>query len=138
MSSPKPLFRSVKKHKALRKRPAEDIEEPQPTPSEAVPAPITDKAKRLELDDSNAAPEEDEDTEAILAEKIHRQRGLRRRKGLGIEFTPESGTADHSRHVSEEVAKTDENPEDETIKAITSRFVGHTGQKVDVDEHMYV
>ncbi|KAI5298658.1 hypothetical protein KEM56_003873 [Ascosphaera pollenicola] len=148
MDSSGPLFKSVKRRKFIRKRPAEDSTlDSIPTASQREPAssslPTSGDAARPSAEQSDAAPlgsdlreeREEQEEDAVLADILRRKALDRRRKALGIEFTPESGSAEHSRPPSSlDVAKPGE--EDDSIPAISNRFVALTGQKVDVDEHM--
>lgn len=154
MDSSGSLFKSVKKRKFIRKRPAEDSPiDAIPTPAEGQPAPSALPSFAKESAPASAAEQggaasatsdtrqedghQEEDEDIILTDILRRKAYDRRRKALGIEFTPESGSAEHSRPPSS-LALTKHGEGGDDIPAIGNRFVAHTGQKVDVDEHMYV
>ncbi|KAI5295795.1 hypothetical protein KEM52_000201 [Ascosphaera acerosa] len=137
-----PLFKPVRKRKFLRRKDsasagAASTDTPSETTQEGVPA---DASPAGGEGDGGAATEHaleaDEAEESILADIIRRKM-TSRRKALGVGFTPESGSAAHSTPPSSSMDLARPAGEDgEKIQAITGRFVAHTGQKVDVDEHM--
>jgi hypothetical protein len=116
------LFRPLKKQKHIRKR----VEEPiTPTTADLGTAEPEDIASRSrEIEDNGG-----HDISSILRlRKSHRSR-----KG-GIEFS----TAGKSTGSSEmNPGMTADDVELDTIRARFDRFTAHTGQKVDVDKHMY-
>lgn len=68
--------------------------------------------------------------------EILRQRKTNRNRRQGIEFSPmtpnavtESSTSNNLTAMAPQVAR---------LRTISDRFVGHTGQVVDVDKHMFV
>ncbi|KAI5291144.1 hypothetical protein KEM54_006134 [Ascosphaera aggregata] len=132
-----PLFKSVKK-KFIRKKPVEEFTSQDGTPTAAERNAISNPdatGKSSDEKPDHVASEDAQREEDILAE-ILRRKALNRRKALGIEFTPESGFAEHTRSNSSSEVARPAGEDGQKVQAIAGRFVAHTGQEVDVDEHM--
>ena len=121
-------FRPVKRQKFLRKR----VDEPDdvPTPDNAVTEHNTASLERQGdgpklLDASNHSE----------ASTIMRPRRFQRMRRGGIEFSTSSS---QSADKNNSLALSTEDTEADILKARLDRFTAHTGQKVDVDKHMYV
>lgn len=115
------LFRTTKRRKFIRKR-DEDESRPQST------APASEATPSLQ-------PEEDGPSN--ISELLQARKAGKRRWN-GVTFTNASKTteADAPNTPAEIIVRQD--PEAARLKAITDRFVPHTGQTVDVDKHMFV
>ena len=123
---PASLFRSGKRRKFQRRRPASNDEEPQLS---------TEEAARI-LKPSTPSPWQ-ESTGSISASEVLRSRRLHRARKGGIEFsaTSRSSAGNVSKATVSAVAA--EDLDNERMRAMCDRFTAHTGQTVDVDKHMY-
>jgi hypothetical protein len=110
-------FRLAKRRKFMRNRRASKSDEQEPS---RIPT---------------ASPENDSDALDAPVRDILRHRMSRTRKA-GIEFTNKRGRSPEPAPPSPEPSAVD--PEAERMKAISDRFVAHSGQVVDVDKHMCV
>ena len=120
-------FRPVKRQKFLRKRVEESDDVP--TPESAV----TDTEQHRRRDRAIIQSCKMLATKARCQISCDRE-SLSARRG-GIEFsTSSSQAADKNKNM----ALTIEDTEADILKARLDRFTAHTGQKVDVDKHMYV
>ncbi|KAL6235398.1 hypothetical protein BDW75DRAFT_240219 [Aspergillus navahoensis] len=120
--TPEIIFRPVKRRKFQRRRP-EDTDGQQET-----------QASHEDLSASQSPLNEPE--AALAADALRLRRLYRSRKG-GIEFsTTPRPTADQTDRASFP-AGTEEDTENERLRAMCDRFTAHTGQTVDVDKHMY-
>lgn len=73
--------------------------------------------------------------EPALTEILRRRKTSKNRR-QGIEFsTPKPSTASEP---TMSISLTTIEPQVDRVQAISDRFVGHTGQVVDVDKHMFV
>ena len=117
------LFRPVKRRKFQRARPSVEHEEPGAEPS----------AGEMGATASNISGESAE--ERTIAE-ILRMRTASKRRGLGVEFSNKKPDAVDGLADIESLRTTE--AQADKLKAISDRFVGHTGQVVDVDKHMLV
>lgn len=135
--NPEPLFRPVKRRKFLRRRVDEEPDqlaaEQSPRPSRALDDDNNEVARDVA---ASASPnDQEENGETQVADILRLRKPYRARKG-GIEFSASSRQrADDDSHDSITVVAPD--PESEKIRAMCDRFTAHTGQKVDVDKHMY-
>ncbi|OOF90767.1 hypothetical protein ASPCADRAFT_10219 [Aspergillus carbonarius ITEM 5010] len=122
---PASLFRSGKRRKFQRRRPASNDEEPQLS---------TEEAARI-LKPSTPSPWQ-ESTGSISASEVLRSRRLHRARKGGIEFsaTSRSSAGNVSKATVSAVAA--EDLDNERMRAMCDRFTAHTGQTVDVDKHM--
>ncbi|KAL4927426.1 telomere length and silencing 1 family protein [Aspergillus undulatus] len=120
-SNPKVLFRPLKRRKFHRRRPQ-----------------ATDSQQEIQAlnEDNSASPTPQDDSESVqTADSLRRLRLARSRKG-GIEFsTVARPTADQEQQTTVSTA-TEEDIENERIRAMCDRFTGYTGGTVDVDKHM--
>lgn len=121
-------FRPVKRQKFLRKRVDESNDVP--TPESAVTEHNTTSQERpgdtTELQDVSNQSE---------VSNIMRPRKFQRMRRGGIEFSTSSS---QSADKNNALVLSTEDTEAEILKARLDRFTAHTGQKVDVDKHMYV
>lgn len=121
-------FRPVKRQKFLRKR--VDDSDDVPTPESAVTEHRTTSEERQndnrELQDTSNQSE---------VSNIMRPRKVQRMRRGGIEFSTTSSQAADKNH---SLTLSVEDTEADILKARLDRFTAHTGQKVDVDKHMYV
>jgi hypothetical protein len=121
-------FRPVKRQKFLRKRvdESDDVPTPENAVNEHRTAPRERQSDNTELQDFGNQSE---------VSNIMRSRKFQRMRRGGIEFsTSSSQSADKNSNL----ALSTETTEEEILKARLDRFTAHTGQKVDVDKHMYV
>lgn len=92
----------------------------------------------IEVDSPSTEPStrnSDQSNEPAIAE-ILRLRKANKSRRHGIEFSNTRNNAAYEAGMSNSVALID--PQVDKLKAISDRFVGHTGQIVDVDKHMFV
>lgn len=145
------MFRPVKRRKFLRKRPdSGEFDEPiqgNEIGSSTGPQgssqgkPENDGALQKGEGNGSTSPQE-EDTGATFAEIMRLRKPYRGRKA-GIEFSTDSSKS-RSRmgggdgDPASAGALTAQDIEEERLRAISNRFTPHSGQKVDVDKHMYV
>lgn len=129
------LFRPVKRQKPLRRRAENDtgdLEVDNPS------RPTQDPDQQSALGTKNAAStsqDGDGDSGDEASNLVRLRKPHRVRRG-GIEFS----TASQQRTSGDDMAHTEMSAEDiegEMIRAKFDRFTAHTGQKVDVDKHMY-
>jgi hypothetical protein len=120
-------FRPVKRQKFLRKRFEDDDV---PTPDKAVSELNTTSQERQ---DDNAQLQDDSNQSEVP--NIMRPRKFQRMRKGGIEFSTSSS---QSADKNNALVLSTEDTEAEILKARLDRFTAHTGQKVDVDKHMYV
>lgn len=140
-----PLFRPVKKRKFLRKRPDQPHNESEVqadiSTSATIPATLpTSEIERAISTGPSSAPltdTGDSQDDNIQSEVLRRRKAQRARKG-GIGFTPGNKSMAGRADTSLSTKATDEDLVDQKIQAISDRFVANTGQKVDIDKHMYV
>lgn len=121
---PEPLFRPVKKRKFVRRRADTEAEDVQ---LEAPPPAATDPSPRNQHSFSA--------NDATQTAGIGRIRRPQRARRGGIEFSASSRLVGNERQLA--VGPRTDDHEGEKIQAMRDRFTGHTGQTVDVDEHMY-
>lgn len=127
-ATPVVSFRPVKRQKFLRKR--VDESDDVPTPGNAVTAHNTASQER-----QGDIPGLQDVTNQSEVSSIMRPRKFQRMRRGGIEFsTSSSQPADKNNAL----ALSTEDTEADILKARLDRFTAHTGQKVDVDKHMYV
>ena len=122
-----PVFRSVKRRKVHRKRREEDdldLEQQRDTPA----------GSRSKADNKASAPASDSDDEDPGLPSLVKARRANKNRGHGIEFS--SATSRLAMNGDQPA------PQDggELLRpqGIPDRFVGQTGQAVDVDKHMFV
>lgn len=120
--NPEVLFRPAKRRKFQRRRP-EDTGGQQKTQASDEDIP----ASQSRGDDSETAQAAD----ALRFRRRHRSR----RGGIEFSTTPRP-TADQAGQASLS-APTEEDVDNERLRAMCDRFTVHTGQTVDVDKHMY-
>lgn len=116
-------FRPAKRQKHIRKRPESD------DMSHAIAGESTTPGPEGSLQEDAS----DSNDETLKVMRLQKPRRLR--KG-GIEFST-SRKPDLGKDSRLESALA-ENAEADLVKAKFDRFTAHTGQKVDVDKHMYV
>ncbi|TPX26152.1 hypothetical protein DIZ76_011613 [Coccidioides immitis] len=132
MEIEQPIFNPAKRRKFIRRRattpPAEHQSDFQDQAPELATNDLTQSATPTLEDDGAAAP---------IAEIIRARKGLKSRRA-GIEFStgPRWGSEKTPRPSSEGTVASEAG--DGGLGGISDRFVGLTGQKVDVDRHMYV
>lgn len=151
-----PLFRPVKRRKFLRKRPDSGEPDEPVSPSTAQQKPERNgddttgngvsqkgKGRSTTSPQDEGEEEEEEDTGSTFAEIMRLRKPYRGRKA-GIEFSTDSSKS-RSRMgggdgdlASAGALAAQEDIEAERLQAISNRFTPHSGQKVDVDKHMYV
>ncbi len=122
-----PVFRAAKRRKFT--RPREEI----PLDSVQQPAPLDASGNLEHHDDDNE--DEQRETEAGVSNLIRARKHVRR--GVtGVQFS----TAKAARETDPDSSRALVPLDDSLEKAIdiTSRFVGGTGQVVNVDKHMFV
>jgi hypothetical protein len=146
-----PMFRPVKRRKFLRKRPdSGDSDEPMQgseiAPSTTLQKPNRDEDKRDESlrgkEDNRSMSAQEEDTGVTFAEIMRLRKPYRGRKA-GIEFSTDSSKSRSRMGGGDDDpaspgALISQDSEAERLRAISNRFTPHSGQKVDVDKHMYV
>ncbi|OJD17805.1 hypothetical protein AJ78_02104 [Emergomyces pasteurianus Ep9510] len=137
METEEPLFRPVKRRKFLRKRPETTSDESQPPQPSPAPEASTDRSL---AEQDRAASEtnsnEPEEMDAGITDIFRLRKALKARRG-GVEFTasPKPASDEHDKPQLE-VGSVAQDPENMVLRAISDRFVAHTGQRVDVDKHM--
>lgn len=127
-----PLFRPVKRRKFLRRRGGDDdaVDESHRDVQVAEAEPTSDGQ------DSAPAISDEADTSIHATDILKLRKPFRPRKG-GIEFSATSRSATGSGLKSTTNGTGSEDAEALKIQAMCDRFTAHTGQKVDVDNHMY-
>jgi hypothetical protein len=119
--NPEVLFRPAKRRKFQRRRPEDTGGQQKQASNEDIPA-------------TQSLGDDSETAQAADAFRLRRRH--RSRKG-GIEFsTTPRPTADQTGQASLS-APTEEDVDNERLRAMCDRFTAHTGQTVDVDKHMY-
>jgi hypothetical protein len=115
------LFRPAKKRKFQRStRPTED----------------GDLHAELAPSDLPPRDENDRPSDELALTQILRLRKTNKNRRQGIEFSTIRPSTTTEPTMSNSLATVQ--PEVHRLKAISDRFVGHTGQVVDVDKHMFV
>jgi hypothetical protein len=130
---PEAVFRPVKRRKFLRKRLDGRVEGVAPEQNNTSDS---EKEKTVGEQLSLVLSDDSRNGEPQLANPLHLRKAHRVRRG-GIEFfsaIPKQ-KADVNRQSS--AGMTLEDMETENIQAMFDRFTAHTGQKVDLDKHMY-
>ena len=126
------LFRPVKRRKVFRKRPEDDNDGEHVTSTVDSSAPPT--IAREAVEQHSAIHQEPIESSNIS--EIIRARRLNKSRGHGVEFSSTS-----SRQVPNNLDldyNGDTVEEESRPQGIADRFIGHTGQAVDVDKHMFV
>lgn len=130
-----PLFRPVKRRKFLRRRGGDDDDHDHDPESHrdtqvAAPEPTSDRQ------DSTSPASNEADSSIPATDILKLRKPFRPRKG-GIEFsaTARPTTGSGAKFSANETGS--EDAEKLKIQAMCDRFTAHTGQKVDVDNHMY-
>lgn len=113
-----PIFRAPKRRKFAK-----------PTHAET----LSDTTAPVRIDDDGLSSEGSSDDEASAT--VSRSKKPIKTSRLGVTFT--SNGRNHAED-GDEVALAPVVPADDRLKDMTNRFVGTTGQVVDVDKHMYV
>jgi hypothetical protein len=112
-----PVFRTQKKRKVARHR-SESVEDP------------SDSDNDLEAGlDSPGRTGHETQSNIIRAQKF----GRRIKGGITFSAAPRNPAS-----TDQNLALTAAQPAEDKIKDMSSRFIGSTGQAVDVDKHMYV
>lgn len=114
------LFRPIKRRRHARKRSESQEEEPSNGEVSEASLPIPDEYDKSKL------------AQLLRARKADRSR----RHGVTFTNAPNIKTGESLEASSASLVR--HNPEAERLKAISDRFVPHTGQPVDVDKHMFV
>lgn len=123
-------FRPVKRQKYLRKR----VEESDDVPISETTVVQQRTTPEERHNNQTEGSQENEVGQDEVSRITRPRRNYRMRKG-GIEFsTGGSQVADKNKDLRLAVEATDT----DTLEAKFDRFTAHTGQKVDVDKHMYV
>ena len=129
--APESLFRPVKRRRFLRRRvenePEDNLEDDIQT---------TEQENDSNQPSHPPRPSQDADATAASAASIARVRRPLRSRKVGVEFSNSPRPGAGQAQPAAEVATT-EDGEDLKIQAKCDRFTAHTGQKVDVDKHMY-
>ena len=125
-----PVFRGLKRRKLLRTQQETSLEGPLQTTSPGTEV----AARRDEQDDANPNPHHYEDD--VEVSTLVRARRHVRRPVTGVQFS----TAQIAREDHQDGLQSTEtsNQEEGTPIDISNRFVGGTGQVVNVDKHMFV
>ncbi len=93
-----------------------------------------------DIEVESAAPETSErngqDANAPAIAEILKMRKAQRNRRHGVEFSNARTNISSEDAVSTSLTTVD--PQPDKLRAISDRFVGHTGQVVDVDKHMFV
>src|SRR5947207_395906 len=133
-----PLFRPLKRRKFLRKRPDDQLEDPEPSVPQSGSSQLEQTSKIQPAGEAASPTNEDHAQDAIIAETLRRRKTHKVRRG-GIEFSTGSRQMSDGGHESPlSGAFTVQDMEDDRLRAISDRFIPHTGQRVDVDKHMYI
>lgn len=130
-----PLFRPVKKRKFLRKRPEDDLN----TELENGPSAPPRQTEQQETAGPSTAPASaliNEDEESTHVSDILRLRKAHKARRGGVEFSASSRSRTPGNAQSTDMVNM-QDQDVEKVRAMADRFTGHTGQKVDVDKHMY-
>ncbi|OAX81701.1 hypothetical protein ACJ72_03958 [Emergomyces africanus] len=137
METDEPLFRPVKRRKFLRKRPETASDESQPPQPSPAPEASTDRSSAGQDGTvSETHPNDSEEMDPGITDIFRLRKALKPRRG-GVEFTASPKPASDEHDNSQlEVGSVAQDPDNMVIRAISDRFVAHTGQKVDVDKHM--
>lgn len=130
-ATPDVHFRPVKRQKFLRKRIEDDVEEAQSlsenTPLQASPM-ITPADSKSQHDPSSSHGDR-------VSNVVRLRQPQRVRRG-GIEFSTQTKPKPESSSLAP-MELSGEELENEGLRAKFDRFTAFTGQKVDVDKHMY-
>jgi len=113
------LFRPAKRRKFQRPKRANEDQD--------VDAPLASPDKEEQSNHTSDAPAL---TEILKLRKANRNRRQ------GIEFSTAKSVAEAESSMSDSLTTIE--PPPDRLRAISDRFVGHTGQVVDVDKHMFV
>jgi hypothetical protein len=113
------LFRPAKRRKFQRPKRANEDQD--------VDAPLASPDKEEQSNHTSDAP---------ALTKILRLRKANRNRRQGIEFSTTKTVVEAEPSMSNSLTTTE--PQADRLRAISDRFVGHTGQVVDVDKHMFV
>src|SRR4051794_4528215 len=113
------LFRPAKRRKFHRPKRANEDQD--------VDAPLASPDNEEQSNHTSDAPAL---TEILKLRKANRNR----RQGIEFSTTKPVGEAESSMSTS----LTTIEPQADRLRAISDRFIGHTGQVVDVDKHMFV
>jgi hypothetical protein len=113
------LFRPKKRRKFQRPKHASEDQD--------VDAPLTSPDNEEQSNHTSDAP--------ALAEILKLRKANRNRRH-GIEFSTSKAVPEADSSMSTSLTTTE--PQADRLRAISDRFVGHTGQVVDVDKHMFV
>jgi hypothetical protein len=122
-----PVFRVAKRRKFT--RPREDIS---PDSIQQPSAPSADESAEL----PNESNQNDQEEVDAGSSTLVRPRKQVRRPVTGVQFSNRKAIHQADGNTSTALVRSDEN-EAKPIE-ITDRFVGSTGQAVDVDKHMFV
>ena len=87
-------------------------------------------------DSEDAAGADDLASDGPALTQILKQRKANRNRHHGIEYSTAKANAEMNSTMPENSTMIE--PQAERLKSISDRFVGHTGQVVDVDRHMFV
>lgn len=125
--TPETLFRPVKRRKFLRRR----VDEPEDAQDDVQTSREDDNNRHRSV--SRSSRETDAVTEPTTS--VTRLRRSYKSRRVGVEFSTSSRSAASYAQPTAEATTND--GEDLKIRAMCDRFTVHTGQKVDVDKHMY-
>jgi hypothetical protein len=134
--APEALFRPVKRQKFLRRRAETETGDVVVDGSRPLTEDLDHQSAVRKGNGTSLSQEYDGHSEDEASHLVRLRRPHRVRKG-GIEFS----TANKQRPGGSLAAHTEISAEDmegDIIRAKFDRFTAHTGQKVDVDKHMYV
>ena len=92
-----------------------------------------------DVDAPLASPDKEQSnhtSDAPALTQILKLRKANRNRRQGIEFSTTKTAVEAEPSMSNSLTTTE--PQADRLRAISDRFVGHTGQVVDVDKHMFV
>lgn len=130
-----PVFHPAKRRKFIRARRTEpdeqasDIQETGDSSSQAG-----SRAPSATIASETNAEQEDESGAAISDILRLRKSQKSRRAGIGFTANNKFGSSQQE----SALVPTEQDVERQRVLGMEDRFTGHTGQKVDVDKHMYV
>lgn len=130
-----PFFRPVKRRKFLRKRPDDDLHTTPENGPSSLPPP-SEEQETQGPSTTSALPRANEDEESTPVSDILRLRKSHKARRGGVEFSTSSRSKIQDNAQSTDLVNV-QDQEIERVRAMADRFTVHTGQKVDVDKHMY-
>lgn len=140
-----PSFHPAKRRKFIRNRAAEESESPDRTRTteadDGLQGPIGSQSPVKSPEAADSRGRGDGEPTPAMGDILRFRKSHKRRGGIGFSAgnrPPGRGGGGDGNRPNSELSLAEQDGEEGRVLGMENRFVGHTGQSVDVDKHMYV